>query len=136
MHEKKRKGDLAVAQVIARLAELGWVVGIPLTEHAPYDLFAEKDGVIHTVQVRYTSPTKASIKTKLVSTWADRHGVHRRPRRKGQFSLLAIYAPGAGIFFITDAELGENCREVCLRLSPTGNCQKKGVRMARSFLSF
>jgi hypothetical protein len=52
MHEKKAKGDVGVAHVIARLTELGWNVGIPITEHAPYDLFAEKGGVVHTVQVR------------------------------------------------------------------------------------
>lgn len=133
MHEKKAKGDLAVACVIARLIELGWHVGVPLTEHAPYDLFAEKEGKVHTVQVRYATPAASQIRARLSSIWADRRGNHRRPRCRGQFTVLAVYAPGLGVFFVTDEELGDNRKEVCLRISPAGNCQKKGVRMADDF---
>ena len=44
MHELKVKGDIALAFTIARLTELGWNVGVLLTEHARYDLLAEKAG--------------------------------------------------------------------------------------------
>jgi hypothetical protein len=49
IHKMKAKGDLGVAFVIARLAELGWNVGTPITEHAPYDLFTERRGEVLTV---------------------------------------------------------------------------------------
>src|SRR4051812_23598549 len=108
MHEKKAKGDVAVGFVIARLVELGWNVGIPLTEHASYDLFAEKGGRVHTVQVRHVAPHENVIRAKLSTSWADKKGNHRRPRRAGQFSVLAIYSPGMGVFFVEDRELGDN----------------------------
>jgi hypothetical protein len=133
VHEKKVKGDLGVAFVIARLVELGWNVGVPLTEHAPYDLFAECEGEVHTVQVRYTAPADGVIRVKLSTSWSDRHGNHRRPRCAGQFSMLAIYAPGCGVFFVSDEDLGDNCREVCLRLTRSKNNQTRGVRMAESY---
>ena len=130
MHHQKYKGDVGVAYVIARLTELGWNVGIPITEHAPYDLFAEKAGILHTVQVRYAAPVDGVIPVTLSASWADRRGNHRRGRERGGFSLLAVYAPGEGVFFLPDDQLGTNCREVCLRLAPTANGQRKGVRYA------
>jgi hypothetical protein len=47
--------------------------------------------------------------------------------------VLAVYAPPEGVFFVTDSCLGENCREISLRLSPARNGQKKLVRMANDF---
>ena len=133
MHVTKAKGDIGVAHVIARLTELGWSVGIPLTEHAPYDLFAEKQGVVHTVQVRYATPVDGVIPVTLSASWADRRGNHRRGRKSGGFSILAIYAPGEGVFFLSDECLGANCREITLRLRPTTNGQRKNVRFADQF---
>jgi hypothetical protein len=111
MHIKKKKGDIGVACVIAKLTELDWNVEIPITEHAPYDLFAEKNGELHTIQVRYCSPKSDNhVEVKLSNSWADRHGCHVRTRVAGEFTVLAVYVPKHGIYFIKDAELGENKR--------------------------
>ena len=91
MHEKKWKGDIGVAHVIARLTELGWTVGVPLTEHAPYDLFAERSGVVHTVQVRYATARRGKVLVTLSASWADRRGNHRRSRERG-CSSFAMHA--------------------------------------------
>jgi hypothetical protein len=133
MHLKKAKGDVGVAFVIARLAELGWNVGIPLTEHARYDLFAEKDGHVHTVQVRYAAAKQGCIRVSLSASWADRHGNHRRNRCSGDFTILAVYTPQDGVFFLKDDDLGTNGREISLRLKPARNGQLKHVRNAEAF---
>ena len=125
--------DVGVAHVIARLTELGWRVGIPLTEHAPYDLFAERDGQVHPVQVRYATAKRGVVHVTLSASWADRRGNHRRGRRQGQFSLLAVYVPDNGVYFLTDECLNDNCRDVCLRLAPTLNGQRRGVRNAADY---
>ena len=127
------KGDIGVAFVIARLVELGWNVGIPLTEHAPYDLFAEKDGVVHTVQVRYAASNGDRIRVSLSASWGDRYGNHRRNRVRGQFSLLAVYSPSHGVYFMSDHCIGGNCREIVLRLTSARNGQHRKVRMADAF---
>jgi hypothetical protein len=133
MHAKKSKGDIGVAHAIARLTELGWNVGIPLTEHALYDLFAEKGGVVHTVQVRYATRSRGVIRVPLSTSYADRRGNHRRARRAGAFSLLAVYSPGNGVFFVAAECLGTNCREICLRLEPARNGQLKNIRLAELY---
>jgi hypothetical protein len=135
MHATKSKGDVGVAFVIARLVELGWNVGIPLTEHARYDLFAEKAGHLHTVQVRYVSAKGGAIDIKLSASWADRHGNHRRNRCRGDFSILAIYSPECGVFFVKEDDLGENGRGIKLRLTPARNGQCKKIRMADHYRS-
>lgn len=132
-HKTKDKGDLAKAAVIFRLAELGWVVGVPLTEHAKYDLFAEKDGIIHTVQVKYTSLKGERIQVRLDSSWADRNGNHRRRRLPQDYSLLAGYTPGVGVFFLTNEEIGEIGGEITLRLAKPKNT--KQCRLVSDFLS-
>ena len=133
MHHTKTKGDIGVAFVIARLTELGWTVGVPITEHAPYDLFAERDGKVHTVQVRYVTARQDKICVRLRTIWNDRHGCHARKRVPGRFSALAVYCPEHGVFFISDSQLGDNGYEVALRVSAARNHQQKGVRMAHDF---
>ena len=65
MHEKKTKGDLFVVPVIARLTELQWNVGILITEHAKYDLLAEKEGKMIRVQVKTGRIRNGSVRTPL-----------------------------------------------------------------------
>lgn len=133
MHLKKHKGDIGVTQVIAKLTELGWCVGIPISEHQKYDLFAEKNGITHTVQVRYTTPKDDSIKVKLCNSWSDKNGVHTNERQKGDYTLLAIYVPSIDVFFVTDNELGKNGRMINLRIGPSKNNQTKGIRLAEDY---
>ena len=134
MHEKKRKGDIGVAKAIARLTELGWNVGIPITEHAPYDIFAEKEGDIETVQVRYTTPKKNKLDVKLQTSWADKSGNHIKKRILSDYTVLAVYNPEFDeIYFIRSKDfVNDSC--LTLRLVDTMNGQIKGVRMARDYL--
>lgn len=44
-HHTKDKGDLGVAKAHADLTAQGFMVLMPLTEHAPFDLVAYRDGV-------------------------------------------------------------------------------------------
>ena len=133
MHEKKLKGDIGVTQVIAKLTELNWSVGIPISEHQKYDIFAEKNGIVHTVQVRYTTPKKDKITIKLANSWSDKNSVHIKIRKKGDYTLLAVYCPSVGVFFIKEKELGKNGRQLNLRLTPSKNKQKKGIKFAADF---
>ena len=133
MHEKKFKGDVGVGHVIARLLDLGWNVGVPISEHAHYDLFAEKGGVIHTVQVKYSTPDDNRIIVKLKNNWSDKNGVHERKRETGDFTVLAVYAPEQGVFFLSEAQLGDCDTAIVLRLEAAKNGQSKGIRLAEDF---
>jgi PD-(D/E)XK endonuclease len=101
------KGDLGVVKVISRLTELGWTIGILLSEHKRYDLFAEKEGYTFRVQVKYASLVKQKeIRIDLRGIWANSKGCHVRPYAPGDFDLLAVYCPDLDkCFFVSSSEL-------------------------------
>lgn len=135
VHEKKEKGDRAVAHVIARLTDLGWRVGTLITEHAPYDLFAERGGIVHTVQVRHAPLRDGAVAISLRNSWADRAGTHVRVRQIGDYSLLAAYCPNTSeVYFVRGSEY-RNQSGLYLRVQPSKNNQKARVRVARDFLT-
>lgn len=136
MHEKKFKGDIAVTYAISRLTELGWTVGILISEHAKYDLLAEKDGKVARVQVR-SGKLKAngSIQIQLRNTYADKHGCYARNRCAGDYDILAAYCPDTRtVYFLTDEVLANTATAVSLRIEKTKNGQANGVRFAHDFL--
>jgi hypothetical protein len=45
-HHTKVKGDLGVLKAQVSLYEQGYLILQPVTEHAPFDLVAYKDGVL------------------------------------------------------------------------------------------
>ena len=49
MHHTKVKGDLGVFKAQLDLFEQGFVILSPVTEHAPFDLVAYKDGLFRRV---------------------------------------------------------------------------------------
>lgn len=49
------KGNMALGKAIAYFTKEGYCVSIPLNDSQPYDLVVEKDNVLQTVQVKYTS---------------------------------------------------------------------------------
>lgn len=139
MHGKKVKGDNALAQAIARMTELEWVVGVLLTEHAKYDFLAEKNGRVLRVQARYAAPSKAYkgkvLSVKLRTSWADKHGNHSRPRQRGDFDLLAAYCPETRkVYFVTDEQLGDRSSAFNLVLEPT--YARKDMHLASNYEEF
>ncbi|HEV7892463.1 MAG TPA: group I intron-associated PD-(D/E)XK endonuclease [Pyrinomonadaceae bacterium] len=135
MHEKKTIGDLSVVRVIARLTELQWNVGILITEHAKYDLLAEKRGKMIRVQVKTGRVRNGGIRVQLRSIWSDKNGCHVRTRREGDYDVLAIHCPeSSNIYFLMEDCLGANTSEVNLRLSVPKNNQTKRVHLADNHL--
>ena len=43
-HHTKTKGDLGVMAAAYDLTNKGFIVCFPMTEHAPYDLLADREG--------------------------------------------------------------------------------------------
>jgi hypothetical protein len=134
MHIKKVKGDLGVAFTIAALTEQGFNVALPITEHSKYDLIIEKNGILKTVQVRYTTPKNDVLHIKLRSCWNDKQGVHTTLREKGDYNILAAFNPITKIvYFINDDEF-TNTSGINLRLSPPKNNQLNKIRLAKDYL--
>jgi hypothetical protein len=133
-HHTKDKGDVGVACIIADMMKKGIQVALPLSEHLPYDLLAiSADGAVAKISVKYRTLGKGgTLVVKAESTWADRHGTHRRPHRPGDYDAVAIYCPDSDeCYYLLALELCS--RETCLRILETKNRQVSRVRMADSF---
>ena len=132
-HHTKDKGDLAVVKVYADLVERGAVALLPLTEHAPFDLVAYLDATFYRVQVKYRTLTRGSVNVQFQSTWADRHGIHKRPMPRDQVDVVAIYCPDTGFtYYVNPSDFGGS---VTLRVTPSRNGQQFGVLPVSKFLA-
>ncbi len=89
-HHTKDKGDLGVAKAHADLVEQGWMVLLPTTEHAPFDLVAYRDGQFRRIQVKYRSGRTGSVEVQFKSVWDDRNGVHTKRIDKAAIDLVCI----------------------------------------------
>ncbi|AFY32474.1 group I intron-associated PD-(D/E)XK endonuclease [Calothrix sp. PCC 7507] len=90
MHHTKDKGDLAAAKVIADLVEKEYSIFVPVvTEHAPFDLIAYKDGKCYRIQAKYSANNCVSNR----STWADRNGNHQKKYQLNDFDFYGVYLP-------------------------------------------
>jgi PD-(D/E)XK endonuclease len=130
-HHTKDKGDLGVLNASADLAEKGYVLLLPLSEHTPFDLVAYKDGRFLRVQVKYRAAVNGAILLNLRSAWADRRGTHMVPIDKAAIDLIAIYCPDTRDCYYFDPRTVES--SINLRLAPTRNQQSKRVRWASDF---
>ncbi|WP_234788771.1 group I intron-associated PD-(D/E)XK endonuclease [Mycolicibacterium iranicum] len=91
-HHTKDKGDVGVAKAHADLANKGFTVLFPATEHAPFDLVAYPAGDFHRLQVKYRSARAGAITVKFRSIWADRNGTHAtRMDKNSGVHLLSRY---------------------------------------------
>ena len=56
----KQKGNIALGKAISYFTEQGYIVSLPLNDSQCYDLIIEREGVLQTVQVKYTSEQNPS----------------------------------------------------------------------------
>lgn len=130
-HHTKDKGDLAVAKAHADLAEQGYIVLFPTTEHAPFDVVAYRDGGFHRVQVKYRSAKNGAVVADFRSGWTDRHGVHKKEIDKAAVDLFCIYCPQTDeCYYLRPSDYRQSAT---LRTSPSRNGQKIGVLVAADF---
>jgi hypothetical protein len=130
-HHTKDKGDLGVLHAKVDLAEKGYILLQPLSEHAPFDLVAYKDGRFLRVQVKYRAAVNGTIWLQLKSAWADRHGTHMVPIDKQAIDLICVYCPDTRACYYFDPRTVEV--SINLRIAPTRNQQSKGIRWAKDF---
>src|SRR5688572_27330718 len=124
-HHTKNKGDLGLLHAQLDLAEKGYGVLVPLTEHEAFDLVAYRDGCFLRIQVKYRAANDGLIFLPFRSVWADRHGIHTVKMDKSSVDLVCIYCPDTRRCYYIDPRRHKG--SVTLRLSPTRNGQSKGV---------
>ena len=131
-HHTKVKGDLGVLKAQVSLYEQGYLLLQPVTEHAPFDLVAYKDGLFKRVQVKYKSLDKTGALTvHFRSSWADKNGTHMKAVDKGQIDLYCIYCPETDECYYLDPK--EYDKSVTLRVETPKNNQLTNVKFVTDF---
>ena len=117
-HHTKTKGDLAVMHAQLELTKQGWLVCLPQTEHAPFDLVAYKDGVFKRVQVKYKQLKRGAISAR----W-DKY--------IGSIDVMCLFEPESETCYFVP--LTNDQRHVTIRVVQSKNNQSHGVRPASDF---
>ena len=130
-HHTKTKGDLGVLHAQLDLAQRGYIILLPQTEHAPFDLVAYLDGRFLRVQVKYRAAVNGVVSFPMSTSWADRHGTHTSLIDKTSIDVMCIFCPDTGRCYYVDPRSVRG--RIHLRLSPTRNGQTKFVHDASDF---
>ena len=132
MHHTKDKGDLGVFKVQSDLAEQGFMILHPMTEHAPFDLVVYKAGEFTRVQVKYRKKNHLGcIQIMFASSWSDKHGVHKKSMNKNEVDYVAVYCPDTDeCYYFKPNDFGE---EVTLRFEAARNGNHKNVHYAERY---
>jgi len=130
-HHTKNKGDLGVLHAKVDLAEKGYRLLLPLSEHEPFDLVAYKDETFLRVQVRYRTMVKGYIAVPFRTSWADRNGSHTLKLDKSSVDVFCVYCPDTRTCYYVDPQKAGVT--MLLRVTAPRNGQRKGIHLASDF---
>ncbi len=85
-HHTKLKGDIAVATTYLNLIKKGYIVSLPATEHAPYDLICDIGSKILRIQVK----CRATGDIPKFNNWSDKNGNHKIKIDPTKFDYFAL----------------------------------------------
>jgi hypothetical protein len=131
-HHTKTKGDLGVMAAAYDLTKKGFIVCAPMTEHAPFDLLAGREGLMLRVQVKYRALTNGVLEVSFRSIWADRHGIHVTPIDKKQIDVFCIYCPDNERCYYVDPKAFDG--SVRLRVGAPRHRGGRAINSAEDFL--
>jgi len=117
-HHTKTKGDLAVMYAQLELTKQGWLVCLPQTEHAPFDLVVYRDGVFKRVQVKHRKKRFGAIDAR----W-DKY--------IGLIDVMCLFEPESEECYFVPLTNNQRC--VTIRLDLPKNNQSCGVRQANDY---
>jgi hypothetical protein len=130
-HHTKSKGDLGVLKAQADLAEQGYMVLLPLTEHHAFDLVIYRDGQFKRVQVKYRSAIGGKLAIFFRSVWSDQNGIHTVSVDKAEIDLYCVYCPETDECYYFDPK--QFNKSICLRVDAAKNRQVIGVHYASAY---
>ena len=135
MASLKMKGDLAELMVATDLLRRGYKIAFPYGEDWDYDLIVDRKGTLEKVQVKYTESDGVVVTVRCRSHSLTNGKVKQTKRyTAAMIDWLAVYDAGTErCFYIPADELGAGRNLLHLRLRPTRNHQRVGVRFAEDY---
>ena len=134
----KLVGDRTTAMVLARLLEIYEVVLLPFGENQRYDLVIEDENKFVKVQCK-TGRLQKTGAIKFNTSSSSYHHPNAPTRYgnshdyRGQADFFGIYCPENGSVYMVPVD-AVGRRQAFLRVAPTQNSQRVGVRWARDYL--
>lgn len=131
-HHTKTLGDIGVLKAQVDLIQKEYIVSVPLTEHAPFDLIIYKDHLMQTVQVKARSIKNGRIEISFKSSYSDKNGVHSKDADKAKIDLYCVYCPETDKCYYFDPKKYD--KSITLRIDLPKNKQIKNINLADNFL--
>jgi hypothetical protein len=132
MHHTKDKGDLGVFKTMLALQQAGYVVCLPVSEHADFDLVGVKGDSRLTFQVKYRKATDDSITLTKRNSWVNTKKAKRGKASEADY--FVIYNPDTDCCYFVSREEAKERESFSLRIGPCKNNQKAKTRMASDYL--
>jgi PD-(D/E)XK endonuclease len=134
----KKKGDLAELKVACDLMDRGWGIAVPWGEDCDFDLIAYRGNELQRVQVKYTESDGRIVFVRCKSLSLTNGKVRQIKRYTAEtIDWIAVYDKTTHrCYYVPATELGSGRELLSLRLVPTLNSQRIGVRFAEDYLEF
>lgn len=134
VHHTKTKGDLGVLKAQADLCEKGYLVCVPMSEHAPFDLIAYRESEFKRVQVKARSLEKGRLNVRFEHSYSDSRGVHVRKIDFREVDVYCVYClDNQTCYYFKSADF-TRYSTISLRVEKPRNNQSRHVRWANDFL--
>ena len=134
----KLKGDRAELEVARDLVRRGFRIAIPYGEDWNFDLIfcRSNSEKLERVQVKYAEARAGVIPVRPCSQSLTNGKVKQiKKYTASMIDWLAVYdAVTDRCYYLHASLLGPGMRQMHLRLRPTKNCQRMGIRYAEDFL--
>jgi PD-(D/E)XK endonuclease len=130
----KSIGDRSTLAIMLALQAAGLPFLVPFGENTRYDLVVELDGRLVRVQCKTGRTRRGVIEFKVCSSYAHLPSPRARARHyEGEVDYFAVYCPQTSGVYLIPIENVPNRWTGSLRLEPTRNRQRLGVRLARDY---
>jgi PD-(D/E)XK endonuclease len=135
MASLKTKGDLAELKVASDLLQRGYRIAIPYGEDHDFDLILCRDDSLERVQVKYTESDGRVVYVRCRSSSLTKGKVRRIKHYTARtIEWIAVYDKTTDrCYYLSADELGNGRDLLTLRLVPTGNNQRQGIRYAEEY---
>ncbi|MCL6574312.1 MAG: hypothetical protein K6T88_21980 [Bacillus sp. (in: Bacteria)] len=131
-HHTKSKGDLGVLKAQVDLYEKGYMILLPQTEHAPFDLVVYKDQNFKRVQVKYRNVNeKGILEVRFSSSYSTSHGTMSKYVDKNEIDVYCIYCPQTDKCYYFNPKSFQH--SISLRVEIPKNNQLLNVKFAKDY---
>ena len=134
MQHPKDVGDRSTLAISLALHARGFVVLTPYGENTRYDLAIDDGSSLRRVQCKTGRLRSGCVEFRTASSYAHHSNPASRARSyAGEVDDFAVYCPQLGTVYLIPIEDVPTARQALLRVDPTRNHQKQGVRLAASY---